>query len=57
MSGVLKVEDMDSVSSGCDDRDCCYLCLKHKKGALNVEMWEVEVKSEDQVVFFVSCAV
>lgn len=48
MSGMLKVEDMDSVSSGCDDHDCCYLHFKNKKGALSVDMWEVEVKSEDQ---------
>lgn len=42
MSGKMKLEDMDSVSSGCGGRDCCYLCLRNRKGAFecqNVGSW------------------
>lgn len=34
---MAKLEDMDSVSSGCQDCDCCYLCFKDV--VLRAETW------------------
>lgn len=44
--GKAKVEDMDSVSSGCQDYDCCYLCFKRveRKRERNVSVCKSTTK-------------